>query len=78
MYSYDWIVMVTLGLDRWEKDRRPSSHEIELREIRKLHEARRAAELPPPPTGWRRWLRWRAQPAACTRPSSQPSSRAAS
>jgi len=76
MYSYDWIVMITLGLDRWEQDRRPSPHEIELREIRKRQEARRRADQPEPPKGWRRWLarRW-PQPAASR---SQPSSRAAS
>ncbi|MDK3016621.1 hypothetical protein [Pseudodonghicola flavimaris] len=44
MCSYDWIVMITLGLDRWQAERRPSPHEIELCEIRKQHEVRKAAE----------------------------------
>ncbi|GHG84871.1 hypothetical protein GCM10010961_11470 [Pseudodonghicola xiamenensis] len=78
MCSYDWIVMITLGLDRWEQERRPSPHEIELRVIRKLHEARKATELPSGPKGWRRWLRWRDQPAACPRPSSRATPRSSS
>lgn len=24
MYSYDWITLVTLGLDRWKQDRHPA------------------------------------------------------
>lgn len=50
MYSYDWIVLVTLGLDRWEQERPPGPHEIELREARKQYEAetRKAATVPRP------------------------------
>lgn len=48
MYSYDWIVLVTLGLDRWERERRPSAHEIEFREARQRHEERMRATAPEP------------------------------
>lgn len=33
MLSYDWIVLVTLGLDRWDTPRRPrTTYEIEREE----------------------------------------------
>lgn len=50
MLSYDWIVMITLGLDRWDSQRHPPArHKIEREEARKRHEARLAAK-PPAPT----------------------------
>lgn len=43
MLSYDWIVMITLGLDRWDSRQRAfTPHEIEREEARKRHEARQA------------------------------------
>ena len=69
MCSYDWIVLVTLGLDRWEQARRPAPHEIELREIRKLH----AAEHPPAP---RRCLLARLWPRRRQRARGQEAARA--
>lgn len=49
MLSYDWIVMITLGLDRWDSQRNPPApHEIEREEARKRHEARFAAMTPAP------------------------------
>lgn len=47
MLSYDWIVMITLGLDRWDSQRVPTApHEIEREEARKRYEARLAAKPP--------------------------------
>lgn len=46
MYSYDWIVLVTQGLDRWAQARPPAPHEIELREARARHEAETRAAAP--------------------------------
>ena len=46
MYSYDWIVLVTLGLDRWQAERQPGPHEIELREARRRHQAGKQAKAP--------------------------------
>lgn len=44
MLSYDWFVLITLGLDRWESQRRPlAPHEIEREEARRRYEAQRVA-----------------------------------
>lgn len=74
MYSYDWIVLVTRGLDRWAAERQPKPHEIELREALARHEAEKGTEAPNPV---RRGLRARLprlsrrrrdhEAAACTR-----------
>lgn len=38
MYSYDWITLVTLGLDRWQQDRHnKTGHQIELEEAAERH-----------------------------------------
>lgn len=42
MYSYDWIVLVTLGLDRWRQTRqlphhRQAAHEIEFEAAQQRH-----------------------------------------
>ena len=41
MYSYDWFVLVTLDLDRWEQERAPKPHELDLIAARERHEAAR-------------------------------------
>ncbi len=44
MLSYDWIVLITLGLDRWENQRRPlATHEIELEAARSRQEAQQVS-----------------------------------
>jgi hypothetical protein len=45
MYSYDWIVLVTLGLDRWTQTRpsrhhRQATHEIEFEAAQQRHRDR--------------------------------------
>lgn len=38
MYSYDWITLVTLGLDRWQQQRnRKPGYQIELEEVEARH-----------------------------------------
>jgi hypothetical protein len=42
MYSYDWIVLVTMGLDRWAQTRhtpahRQATHEIEFEAAQQRH-----------------------------------------
>ncbi|CUH98736.1 hypothetical protein PHA8399_00851 [Leisingera aquaemixtae] len=70
MLSYDWIVLITLGLDRWEHQRRPlAPHEIELEAARRRHTAQQAAK--PARSGLlkRLFSRRRARPApGCPRP----------
>lgn len=54
MLSYDWIVMITLGLDRWDNRKHPlAPHEIEREEARKRHEARQTLK-PSVPGLWQR------------------------
>ncbi len=49
MLSYDWIVMITLGLDRWDSHQSlPAHYVIEREEARKRYEARFAANPPEP------------------------------
>lgn len=49
MLSYDWIVMITLGLDRWDSQRTtPAPYEIDREEARKRYEERLAARPPEP------------------------------
>lgn len=81
MNSYDWIVMITLGLDRWQQDRRPSNHEIELRACRLRHEARKKAAAEQaaqePPARRFRWRPWRQEAtASCGRSSARAASKA--
>lgn len=64
MLSYDWIVLITLGLDRWENQRRPlAPHEIELEAARRRHQAQQAARPARPGLLQRLFNRRRALPA---------------
>lgn len=71
MLSYDWIVLITLGLDRWESQRRPlAPHEIELEAARRRHETQQAAKPARPGFLERVFSRRRALPAPrCPRPA---------
>lgn len=71
MLSYDWIVLITLGLDRWENQRRPlAPHEIEREQARMRHEAQQAAKPARRGLLQRLFSRRRARPAAhCPRPA---------
>jgi hypothetical protein len=52
MYSYDWIVLVTMGLDRWAQTRqrpahRQATHEIEFEAAHQRHRDQlKAAQSP--------------------------------
>ncbi len=55
MYSYDWIVLVTLGLERWKQTRqtpphRQATHEIEFEAAQQRHgDQLKAAKTSPGP-----------------------------
>ena len=70
MLSYDWIVLITLGLDRWENQRRPlAPHEIELEAARRRHETQQVSRPARPGLLQRLFSRRRALHAPdCPRP----------
>lgn len=73
MLSYDWIVLITLGLDRWENQRRPlAPHEIELEAARRRYQAQQAARPAPPGLLQRLFNRRRALPAPGSPPPGRP------
>ncbi|WP_282052493.1 hypothetical protein [Phaeobacter inhibens] len=90
MLTYDWIVLITLGKDKWEAQRQfPKSYELErdAAQIRGAAEAAAKAETEPEPTAKRPGLLRRlfarrmgqgAAGAGQAAPSCCPSSRAAS
>lgn len=71
MLSYDWIVLITLGMDRWEAQRRPlAPHEIEREQARRRHETQQAAKPARPGLLQLLFRRRRARPAPrCPRPA---------
>lgn len=63
MLTYDWIVLITLGLDRWEGQRHPlAPHEIEREDARRRHEAQQAVKPARPGLLRRLFSRRRASP----------------